>query len=172
MEQLRSWLLGLIGAAVFCAVTAELVPRGGVKRVHSMMCSVVMSAALLLPLLRLDAGDFTLELARSREEIAAVTRTAEEISQRLNRRSIEGELEAYILDKAQTLGVPMRSVQVEARWSTKGVWYPVAVTVDGEYHEPLARLIESELGIAAPAQNWRTNEHNQPDETRENVSTE
>ena len=172
MELFRSWLLGLIGAAVFCAVTAELLPRGGVKRVHSLMCSVVMSAALLLPLLRLDAGDFTLDLARSREEIAAVTRSAEEISQRLNRRSIEAELEAYILDKAQTLGAAVRGAKVEARWSTEGVWYPVAVTVDGEYHDALARLIESELGIAAPAQNWRTDEHDQPDETRENSGAE
>ena len=172
MEQIRSWLLGMIGAAVFCAVSAELVPRGGVKRVHSLMCAVVMSAALLLPLLRLNAGDFTLDLARSREEIAAAVRSAEEISERLNRRSIETELEAYILDKAQTLAAPLQGVRVEARWSTEGVWYPVTVTLDGVYHEALARLIESELGIAASAQNWRTNEHDQPDEARESSVAE
>ena len=172
MEQIRSWLLGLIGAAVFCALSGEIVPRGGVKRVHSLMCSVVMSAALLLPLLRLDAEDFTLDLARSREEIGAVTRSAEEISERLNRRSIEDELEAYILDKAQTLGAAVQSVRVEARWSTAGVWYPVAVTVDGTYHEALARLIEGELGVAAVAQNWRTDGYDQPDEARENSGAE
>ena len=154
----RSWLLGLIGAALLCAIASELTPKGGAKRVQTMLCGIVMIAALLLPLLRLDLSDYALELAKSRKATEAVTKNADEISERLNRRSIEAELEAYILDKAQTLGAQVERVSVAVRWSTEGVWVPSAVTLDGAYHAALAKLIEGELGIAAADQSWRTDE--------------
>ena len=154
----RSWLLGLIGAALVCAITSELTPKGGAKRVENMLCGIVMISALLLPLFRMDFSDYAMELAKSREAAAAVTQSADEISARLNRRSIEAELEAYILDKAQTLGAQVQQVSVTVRWSTEGVWIPTTVAIDGTYHAALARTIEGELGIAAADQSWRTDE--------------
>ena len=158
IELLRTWLLGMIGAALFCAVASELTPKGAVKRVQSVLCGVVMASALLLPLLRMDLSDYALNLAQSREAAAEVTQSAGEISGRLNRRSIEAQLEAYILDKAQTLGAAVNGVSVSARWSTEGVWVPVAVTVDGTYSAALADVIEAELGVPQAAQSWRTDE--------------
>ena len=155
---LKNWLLGLIGAALFCTIAAELTPKGAVKRVQSVLSGVVLASALLLPLLRMDASDYALHLAESRAEAAAVTQEAEEISERLNRRSIEAQLEAYILDKAQTLGAQVQSISVSVRWSTEGVWYPVSADIDGAYHAGLADLIEGELGISKADQSWRNDE--------------
>jgi hypothetical protein len=62
------------------------------------------------------------------------------------------------LDKAQSLGAAVDGVTVTVRWSTEGVWYPVAVAVDGAYNAALAAAIEGELGVAAAAQSWRNDE--------------
>ena len=155
---IRNWLTGLIGAALFCAVASELTPKGSVRRVQRALCGIVMASALLMPLLRIDFADYALHLAQSREAAAAVTQRAGEVSRELNRWSIEAELEAYILDKAQTLGARVENVSVSVRWSTEGVWYPVSADIDGAYHAGLADLIEGELGISKADQSWRNDE--------------
>ena len=154
IELIRSWILGLVGAAVVCAVATELTPRGPVKSVVRCVCGAVMAAALLAPLLELDYPDYALHLARYRTSAAEVTAEAKEISGALNRRVIEDTLEAYILDKAQTLGAALSGADVTVRWSTEGVWYPVAVELRGQENAALSAWIEAELGIPREEQRW------------------
>lgn len=158
MELLRSWVLGMTAAAIVCGVALLLTPEGKVKAVVHLVCGAVMAAALLLPLLELDVGEYGLNLARYRANAAALTADAETTARNLNRSIIEEELEAYILDKAAALSAPMDGVQVQCRWSTEGFWYPESAALQGPYHEGLSRLIEAELGIPARAQTWRSNE--------------
>ena len=154
MELIRNWILGLVGAAVFCAIATELTPKGPVKSVVRCVCGVVMAAALLAPLVELDFPDYALNLARYRASAAAVTAEAEKISDTLNRRVIEETLEAYILDKAQTMGAALTGADVTVRWSTEGVWYPVAVELGGRENGALSDWIAAELGIPREEQRW------------------
>ena len=151
---LKSWLLGLVGAAIFCALASELTPQGSVKRVQRTVCALALAAALLLPLLRLDMEDYALNAARYRSYAAELTGDAEEAARRLERTYIQAELEAYILDKAEDLGAEVGAVRLTLRWSTEGCWYPVAVELDAPYHAALSRAIASELGVAAENQSW------------------
>ena len=80
------------------------------------------------------------------------------LGQELDRALIEQRMEAYILDKARTLGVPLAAARVHLRWSTQGVWLPESAELTGTYNEILARTLEAELGIARSAQTWRTDE--------------
>jgi len=157
IEFLRTWITGMIGAALFCAVASELTPQGTVKEIQKALCGMVLAAAMVLPLLRFDAAGYARQMAVLRESSAALGQNAEARAQNLSRTIIEEQLEAYILDKAQTLGAAVDSVSVSARWSTEGVWYPVSVTVDGPYHAGLSAAIEGELGVPVSEQSWRTN---------------
>ena len=154
IEFIRSWILGLTGAATVCAVATLLTPRGPVKGVTRTLCGVVMAAALLKPLIGFDFPAYSLNLSEYRARGAALTGQAEEISDALNRRSIEAELEAYILDKAQTLGAAVSGAEVTVAWSTEGYWYPVAAEIEGSYDAALSALIEGELGVSREAQTW------------------
>lgn len=154
IELIRNWILGLTGAAAVCAVATLLTPRGAVKGVTRMVCGVVMAAALLSPLIAFDFPAYSLHLSEYRARGAALAGRAEEISGALSRRSIEAELEAYILDKAQTLGAAAGAAKVTVEWSTEGYWYPVAAEIDGGYHAALSDLIEGELGVPREAQTW------------------
>lgn len=154
IELIRSWILGLTGAATVCAVATLLTPRGPVKGVTKTLCGVVMAAALLSPLIGFDFPDYSLNLSEYRARGDALIGRAEEISDTLNRRSIEAELEAYILDKAQTLGAAVSAAKVTVEWSTEGYWYPVAAEIEGSYDAALSACIEGELGISREAQTW------------------
>jgi len=154
LNQIRIWLLGMIGAAMFCAVAEALTPAGSVQRVQKMLCGIVLAAAMVTPFFSLDYDAYARQLAKIRQTAASADNDTKLRAENLSRTIIEEELEAYILDKAQTFGADISSAAVSARWSTEGVWYPVAVTLDGSYNEDLAELIESELGISADRQQW------------------
>ena len=158
-EWIRQWILSMTGTALVCAAALRLTPEGSVKKVLRMLCAVAMAAALFFPLLRGEAlPDYGLELARYRAAAEALTGEAEALGQELDRDIIERRMAAYILDKANALGVPLAGARVALRWSTAGVWVPESAELTGPYSETLSGLLASELGIPAQAQTWRTDE--------------
>ena len=154
MELLRTWIMGLAGTALLCAVCTELTPQGSVKTVQRAICGVVMSLALVSPLLRLDFDSYSLHLAGYRKQAEEIASQGKEISDSLSRTYIQEQCRAYILDKARLSGVPVTSASVELRWSGEGVWYPVAAEIEGTYDRALAEKIEEELGISRENQHW------------------
>ena len=158
-EWIRTWVLGLAGASLFCAVATELTPKGPVKSVVRTLCGVVLASALLGPLLRFDFSGYALNLARARAQAAEVSAQAGEISAELDRRVIEARVRTYILDKAQSLGCAVSDARVTLRWSTEGFWYPVSVELDGTFDRQLSDDIAAELGVGREAQSWRDDAH-------------
>ena len=154
METVRSWVLGLAGAAVCCALCMELTAEGRVKSVQKLLCSFLMTAALLGPLLKLDLSAYALQLSKYREEARTIQETAGDVSDRLSRRFIAGECEAYIWDKAAEVDAALSNVKVELRWSMEGVWVPDTVTLYGQRSAALAEMIEEGLGIGDAGQYW------------------
>ena len=159
-ELLRNWILSLTGTALVCAAALRLTPEGRVKPVVRLLCGVCMAAALLSPLMGTALESYPLELARYRARGEAIAGEGTAIRADLDRDIIERETEAYILDKARTLGVPLTGAHVALRWSTEGVWLPESAELTGPYDPRLAGIIEAELGIPRSAQNWR--EHEEP----------
>ena len=142
MSAITAWIRALAGAAVFCAIALALCPEGRPKRVLRAACGVVMAAALLSPALGLD--------------MQALPGEAGQEADRLNRTIIELECAAYILDKADALGLAVSSAAVTARWSEEGFWYPweSRAACSESDRETLSAVIEAELGIPAERQSW------------------
>lgn len=155
---IRQWVLGLAGAALFCAVMTELTPKGTVKNVVKVLCGMVMALALVSPLLKADVGTYALNMAKYRENALAVSGQGKEISDRLSRTIIEDECRTYILDKAASLGAQLSDAAVTLKWSSEGLWYPVGCTLTGQYDAALEKAISAELGIAPEAQEWVSDE--------------
>lgn len=157
-DWIRDWIFSLTGTALVCAAARRLTPEGRVKSVLRLVCAVAMAAALFSPLLRGALDTYPLELARYRAQGAAIAGEGTDVRRALDRDIIERETEAYIMDKARTLAVPLRAVHVALRWSTEGVWLPETAELTGPYDARLARILEAELGIPLAAQNWRDDE--------------
>ena len=157
-DWIRSWILSLAGTALLCAAALRLTPEGRVKSVLRLLCGVCLTAALLSPLMTAALDSYPLELARYRAAADAAADAGTQARRDLDRAIIERETEAYILDKARAMGLPLRAAKVALRWSTEGFWLPERVELTGPYSEALARAVEAELGVPRRAQHWRTDE--------------
>lgn len=149
-EWIRSWVMGLVGAALLTAAATALTPAGRVRRVTELICGVVMILALIQPLAELDLTAYSMNLAACRQEMALYENDLAQTNDRLTRRIIEAECGAYILDKAQVLGVTVWSAEVTAKWGDEGCWFPYEVHLEAEDQPGLDRLsqtIEAQLGI-------------------------
>lgn len=149
MEFLRQWLLGAVACALLVSAAEQLCPRGSVRTVMRFVGGLLLMMALLRPLTRLRIPDAAWDTASYRE---AVTRAETSLAlERENtlRRGIAAQWEAYIEDKAESLGAPVR---VEAELGESGV--PARVTVCGAYSEALSDFLASELGVAKENQLW------------------
>lgn len=152
----------LCGLSLFCGIALGLMPEGGVKKAASIACTVVLIMTVLLPLGTLDLSRYSLELAKYREMGEQLEEKGSEVRDSMSRTVIEQECEAYIMDKAEVLGIEVDSVKVRAFWSNEGVWVPETAEIRSSCAERekkrLSDVIFAELGIPAEKQNWSRNE--------------
>lgn len=155
---LSPWINGMICAAVFCSIALALTPEGRVKNAEKLLCGIVMLAAIFSPLFGFHSEKYASEAARYAEIGKELAGEGSDSVERLNRTLIEQELCAYILDKAESVGVHTVSAEVEVAWDDAGYWYPVGASIScdatNEQREKLGALIEAELGIPADRQEW------------------
>ena len=156
LSTLRQWILTITATALICAVAKALTPGGAGKKVMGVVCGFAMMAALLSVTGDVDAGGIGAYMDRYRREAEAYAGEASEAGARQTRFIIEERCEAYILDKAASMGVSLRSVSVTAKWSDEGFWYPVKAMLEGDESGELSRTIEAELGISRENQVWST----------------
>ncbi|MBR4954219.1 MAG: hypothetical protein IKV47_03720 [Oscillospiraceae bacterium] len=159
MTVIRDWIISLASSALLCAVLTEITPEGKVKTVQRTVCGIVMAVAFFSPLLNLRYESCSVELASYEKAAAAINADGEKIADTLSRKYIEQECAAYILDKAQTFGCDASGAEVQVRWSSRGVWYPVSAEIYASYNSRLASSVSANLGIAEENIKWSGNEN-------------
>ena len=165
MELLRAWLTGITAAAILCALANSLMPEGAVRRVGKLACGLVMLAAVLRPLVEVEAlspGDL---LEDYQAQSAVQTQALEEERNTALKSIIEQEFAAYIVDKAAQMGAAC-TAQITCRLGEDGVFLPQSAAVQGSFtpqqQEDLARILEEELAIPRARQSFLTKEEESP----------
>ena len=152
----------LCGLSLFCGIALGLMPEGGVKKAASIACTIVLVMTVLLPLGTLDVSQYSLELAKYREIGEQLEERGDAFRDSMSRTVIEQECEAYIMDKAEAMGITVDTVKVRAFWNSEGVWVPESAEIRsgcGESEKKrLSDLIFADLGIPAEKQEWSGNE--------------
>lgn len=150
MELLRTWLTGITAAAILCALANSLMPEGAVRRVGKLACGLVMLAAVLRPLVEVEAlspGDL---LEDYQAQAAVQTQELEEERNMALKSIIEQEFAAYIVDKAAELGLTC-TARVSCRAGEEGLFLPERAEVSGFLtegeRERLSLVIQEDLGI-------------------------
>jgi len=99
-----------------------------------------------------------MDISEYRRQADEITGSAEEKENSLSRTIIEDELEAYILDKAESLDVTLQSVEVSVKWGDEGCWYPYEVHLTADIPQMKQKLIsnsiEAEMGVPDERQYW------------------
>lgn len=161
MEWLSDWLIGVTAAAILCALADRLMPEGSVRRVSKLAMGLVMLAALLRPLVQVEASSPLDVWADYQARTAAQAQELEAERDQAMKRIIEQEFSAYIVDKAARLGAAC-TAQVTCQAGENGVFLPQSTVVQGnlspEQQEALARILEEELAIPRDRQTIQAEE--------------
>ncbi|UOO37138.1 hypothetical protein IZU99_07660 [Oscillospiraceae bacterium CM] len=157
-EAIRTWVIGLAGAALITAVAMTVTPEGKTKKIVSLICGLMTILALIRPLKGFDYVSFAKNLASYKQEASAFSADVSDADEKLTRRIIEEKCCAYILDKAESLGITDLDVTVTAAWDDDGYWYPARAELSTNaglaLRASLESRIESDLGIPREKLVW------------------
>lgn len=148
--------MGLTAAAILASVIRRIAPKGITGQGARLGAGLLVLSAMLLPLGKLDltAG----AVAAARRGYTGIME-ADDLERETNRRMealITDAAEAYILDKAQAMGLELRA-EVTLRLKDR---YPVpwAARLYGspteQQRRTLSELLERDLGIPPDRQEW------------------
>ena len=157
IDALREWCIRLMVTGIVCSFVIAMTPEGGTKQGVKIACSIASALALISLAGGLDTSEVSKTLAQMKLEARRETEEGYEKGNEETRFIIEEKCEAYILDKEEAQGL---TVEVTAKWSDDGYWYPYEVHLSGTAAEKnksdITYMIESELGIPAERQIWGT----------------
>jgi stage III sporulation protein AF len=154
-EMIGQWITSITCAAMLAAVLQAFLPQNGVGRVGRLAGGLVLLIATVQPLVSLDYDSLVRDWADISQTEVADTASLEQTNQEALKIIIEQQTEAYILDKAEDLGITCQ-VDVSYDWADDGTVFLSEVHVVSEASqeelEQLASLIETELGVPRSSQ--------------------
>ncbi len=156
MSVLKTWLFGIVAAAMVLSILYALVPKGALLTVAKCTGGLIMLLVVLRPLLALDLEGVTMDYHDWQQTIQQQTEDYTAANEREMETIIQRECAAYIQEKAAQLGFSCQ-VQVTCRLRD-GVPFPAEVMLDIPKNTALSQLIAEDLGIDAAHQRWRETE--------------
>lgn len=158
MESIRTYLLSVTAAAVLCGIVISLLgKKGTIAALGKFLAGLFLSLTVIAPVVNLSTGDwssywqaFSLDGQEAAETGIMLARSAQSDI-------IKQDLEAYILDKAASMGADL---SVAVTLQEGDVLTPKSVRLTGQVspyiRQQLSAMITEELGIAKEAQEWIT----------------
>ncbi len=156
MADIRQYLLSVISAALLCAILDGILgKKGTLGAVTKLVCGIFMMLTIVGPWanIRLDGFLDTVDGLSLDGEMVSAQASAE--ARESMAAVIKEQTEAYILDKAKSMGVQLT---VEVSLDGSDVPLPVGVTISGSISpygkRKLTEIISQDLGIEAEEQIW------------------
>ncbi len=153
MDALRQWLFSVVVISMLVSLVERWVPQGALGRITQFIGGLLLLLTILRPVAALKGVTWNWELSSYQSDIAALEESLSQSQQMAWEVGIQESTQAYILEKANALGVAC-NVEVEVETGADGVPYPVAVQLDVPYHQALGTYIAQTLGIGEEGQRW------------------
>lgn len=129
MEHVRSYLIGMICAAMAVAILSAVLKDGAVKRAVMLVGGLVLLMAVLTPIVKADLDKFGQYLSQVELQTDALTSGITVDNKELMAEIIRDKTEAYILDKAASLDA---EIEVQVTVATDADYpYPDGATITG-----------------------------------------
>ncbi len=158
MESIRQYIVTVCAAAMICGIVRHLAekksPAG--ELIH-MLCGIFLTVTAVSPLLKIQIRDISSLIQDFQQEGEMIATQAEQQSVEDRNEIITSAAKAYIMDKAAALNAEL---EVEIILSEETVAVPCGAILRGNV-SPYAKvrlmeILESDLGIAKEAQQWKT----------------
>lgn len=153
---MRNYILSIVATAIFCTITNKLFEeKTAIGKTVRLLGGILLSVAIIAPVTKIsfeNIGNYFNDISLTAEYYAA---QGEDSAKESMLRIIKDNSEAYILDKANGLGLEI-AVEVEVgaddmipnRVTISGTVSPYAKEVMGTY-------MEDTLGIPKENQQWK-----------------
>lgn len=154
MTGLSGYALSVISAAIMTAIISSFFDgKSGISGIIRLVSGLFLTFVIISPLTNLDfsmVNDYLEEFTVEGEEVAAM---GENLAREAEADIIMGRVQAYILDKANSLGVQL---DVEVVLDRDNI--PVSVKLSGNISPyakaRMAAIITEDLGISKEHQLW------------------
>lgn len=153
MAAAREWLTAVAAVTLLLSVAQLLVPPGNLREIASFVGGLILLAAIMQPLLKIDLSDIQLDFSSYQGAVEQRQAELENTQKEELTSLIEAETEAYISDKAKSMGLTLK-VRVTAEADEGGMPVPVRVEITGPWSGGLSGWLETELGLPAERQVW------------------
>lgn len=157
IAQLRSWLTAVVVTSVLVTVAQSLIPEGTLRRIASITSGLILLLVLLQPVTKLEIGSLHLDYGKYEEQIAEQQSALQNQRDESLKKLIAQRTEAYILDKAKSLGISC-TVTVTTQPDESGTPRPYRVELSCAPSGQLARYLSEEIGIPEERQVWNGTE--------------
>ena len=153
MAGLGSYVFRILCCAAVCGIALSLFPDGRMKAMVRLFAGIFLTITVLRPGMALELPDLEGWVAEYRRQGRSAAAAGEDYAAQQRHQFIKDGLEAYILDKAASLGCTLT-----VRVVLDGEGYPAGVVLTGNVTEEgrreLEALLQEELGIAKEDQQW------------------
>ena len=156
MDFLRQWLLGVITCAMLVSVVQQLCPEGSVRKLARFTGGLLLLCAMLRPLTTIELPGVDWDAGGYREAVARLELELDATRKNAMADGIARSLDAYIEDKAASLGADVRA-EVRLRGEGEAL-LPEAVTLHGAYSAALSDYLADELNLPKERQTWIEND--------------
>jgi hypothetical protein len=153
IEGIRQYIISVTAAAILCGILTVMVGGKQIKPVWKLIVGIFLTLTAVRPLADIDLGAVPslVEVYSIQAEEAVLE--GELMMETQTQAIIKSRLEAYILDKAEVMGV---SLEVNIALNENGL--PISVRLSGAVppgaKKRLQSIIETDLGIPKEAQKW------------------
>ena len=149
MSLLKTWLFGVIAAAMALSILYALVPKGALLTIAKCTGGLIMLLVVVRPL---DPAALHIRYEEWDRLIGQQTEAYTAENQQKMEAIIQKETAAYISEKAAALGLSCNP-EVTCR-QQDGVPFPAEVTLDIPKNAALSKIIAADLDIGEEAQHW------------------
>ena len=156
MDSVTKYLLSVAAAAIISGILSSLIGKSSaVGSLIKLLCGLFLAVTVIAPLAQIRLDDFTNYLDGLSLEANAYTGEGKDIAAKETTAIIKSNLEAYILDKAESLGL---DITVSVTLNNEYPYLPQSVTVTGNTspyaRQCLSTYIENDLAIPEDRQTW------------------
>ena len=156
MVQLKQYLLSVVAAAILCSIIMRLVgKKGALSAIVKLLTGLFLAVTVISPWAKLQIMDFSTYANGLSAQAQDAVEHGQAMAYLETSSIIKSRTEAYILDKAASLGLHL---EVEVTVSGSEPPQPSAVTLRGAVSpyakQQLQQIIAKDLGIPEGSQTW------------------
>lgn len=156
MQDLGQYILSVGLAALLVGIIGEFSDKkSSTGMVTRMVCGLFLAFTVINPLTDLNFGILETFAQNHSEDATSAVNTGTTLAEESMRQIIKQETEAYILDKARSLGC---TLEVDVTVGEEAAPVPESVQITGEVPIQIRRqlevILEQELGISKENQQW------------------